>query len=298
LRWTLGEGKEADTGLAIATAMWWYWWVAGQMSEGRTWLQLALARADAQPSAQRGQALRAAAALARNNGDLTEARRMGAQALAVFEHLGDRGGIISAGNNLAITAQAQRDYDASLAYGFEALRRATDDGLDRAIAMTLNNTAGTLRCMDRLDEAEQMFERALALFQKLSDGRGEAAALTNLAVVARRRGDLVTAQRLTLQFLTLYHTLDIAEGQLDGVEGMACIAAAHGRAAEALPLLVLAARERTRLGAPIFTPDELSARDHAESVARQALTPAQQEAATAAAAQDTLAAAVHRLLTG
>ena len=239
----------------------------------------------------------AAAALARNNGDLPQARRLGVEALAVFGKLGDRGGIISAGNNLAITAQAQRDFEASLAYGFEALRRATDDGLDRAIAMTLNNTAGTLRCMDRLGEAQEMFERALALFRKLSDGRGEAAALTNLAVVARRRGDLVTAHRLTLQFLTLYHTLDIAEGQLDGVEGFACIAAANGHASEALPLLILAARERARLGAPIFTPDELAERDHAESVARQALTPAQQESAAAAAAADTLAAAVHRLLT-
>ena len=57
--------------------MWWYWWVTGQMLEGRLWLGRALAATAGEVTPPRGRALRAAAALARNSGDLAEARRLG-----------------------------------------------------------------------------------------------------------------------------------------------------------------------------------------------------------------------------
>ena len=43
-------------------------------------------------------------------------------------------------------------------------------------------------------------------------------------------------------------------------------------AAAGLILLAIAERERTTLGSPIFTPDEVADRDEAERVARRTLT--------------------------
>ncbi|HEX6869954.1 MAG TPA: BTAD domain-containing putative transcriptional regulator [Micromonosporaceae bacterium] len=296
LAWALGEGEDPELALSIATAMWWYWWVTGQMAEGRSWLRQALAAGGTEPSALRGRALRAAAALARNSGDLAEARRLGEEGLQVFIGLDDRAGIIATLNNLSITAQGQGDFEASLAYGYEGLRRADKDGPERAIAAALNNTAGTLRCLGRLDEATAMFTRGLEIFRGLADGRGEAAALTNLAVVARRRGELDESRRLAVRFLSLYWELEIAEGQLDGIEALAYVDAMAGRHAAALRLLSLAARERVRLGAPIFTPDEAADRDRAEQVARAGLDPSGLAEALAQAAADDLDGTVRRLL--
>ena len=294
LDWSLREGDPAD-GLRIAAAMWWYWWVSGRMAEGLTWLDQALA-ASAEPSALRARALRAAAALARNSGDLAAARRLGEEGLAVFRALDDRTGMVAALNNLLITAQAQEDYPASLAFGHEALELAEQASDARMVAAASNNTAGTLRCMGRLDEAEPLFTRALNGFRALGDRRGEAAALSNLSTTDRRRGRYEPARRSMREALAVYTELGIAEGQLDAVEGLAQLDVLAGDAEGGLRLLAVAERERTELGAPSFTPDEIADRDRAEASARDALGPAAVARAYRDATATTLESAVAQLL--
>ncbi|MDY7085145.1 MAG: BTAD domain-containing putative transcriptional regulator [Actinomycetota bacterium] len=292
--WALREGDPAQ-GLEITAAMWWYWWVAGRMAEGLSRLERALAGSP-EPSALRARALRAAAALARNSGDLVRARKLGEEGLATFRALGDRNGMIAALNNLLITAQAQEDYPASLEFGQEALRLAEEASDARMVAAASNNTAGTLRCMGRLDEAEVLFARALEGFRALNDRRGEAAALSNLSTTDRRRGRFAPARTAMREALALYTELGIAEGQLDAIEGLAQLDVLESAAENGLRLLVLAERERTALGAPSFTPDEIADRDAAEAAARAALSPAQVARAYRAASETTLAEAVAELL--
>jgi predicted ATPase/DNA-binding SARP family transcriptional activator len=266
IEWSLTDGDPADA-LTLAASMWWYWWITGRMAEGLGWLRHALARSP-EPSAGRARALRAAAALARNSGDLVEARRLGEQGLATFRLLGDRAGVLAALNNLLITAQGQGDYEASLGYGYEALALAEEAGDARMVAAGLNNTAGTLRCLDRLDEAGPLFERALDAFRALGERRGEAAALTNLGIVARRQDDPARSGEHLRRSLAIYTELGITEGQLDAVEGLAHLE----KPERALTLLAVAERERSALGSAIFTPDEVRDRDAAEQNARSALT--------------------------
>lgn len=296
LEWTLG-GDDPERGLTLATAMWWYWWVTGQMVEGRAWLGRALRATPAEPAtALRGRALRVAASLARNSGDLAEARALGEQGLATFRRLGDRAGVVAALNNLCITAQGQSDFEASLAYGYECLAMAGEDGDARGVAAALNNTAGTLRCLERLDEAAELFTRGLEGFRGIADQRGEAAALSNLSIVDRRRGRLDRARDLMTRALRIYTDLGIPEGQLDAVEGLAQIAVLAGEAASGLRLLAIAERERTSLGSPIFTPDEIADRDRAEHLARASLTPSEVATAYREATATTLAGAAATFL--
>jgi tetratricopeptide (TPR) repeat protein len=271
LEWTL-DSAAPERGLELATAMWWYWWITGSMVEGRAWLGRALQATPDTPTELRGRALRVAASLARNSGDLDGARALGEQGLAVFRSLGDRPGIVAALNNLSITAQGQGDFEASLGYGYEGLALATEP---RQTFVALNNTAGTLRCLGRLDEAAEMFARGLAGFREIEDRRGEAAALTNLSIVDRRRGSLGPSRAGMLQALDIYTELAIDEGRLDAIEGLAQLDILAGDAAAGLCLLAVAERERTALGAPSFTPDEIVDRDAAEEAARAALTPAE-----------------------
>ncbi len=295
LAWSLEHG-DPEQGLRIAAGMWWYWWITGRMAEGRSWLGRALDAIPPEPTPLRGQALRTAASLARNSGDLGAARLLGEQALATFRELDDRPGTIAALNNLSITAQGQQDYEASLTFGYEGLALAEQDGAVRAIAAAMNNTAGTLRCLERLDEAEPLFEQALTKFREVSERRGEAAALNNLGIVTRRRGRLGDSGDYMRAALRIYLELAIAEGQVDTVEGLAQVAVLGGDPLTGLTLLAIAERERAALGSPIFTPDEVVDRDDAERRAREALTPDEVAKAYRTASATTLAAAVNDLL--
>ncbi|MFC4070054.1 BTAD domain-containing putative transcriptional regulator [Actinoplanes subglobosus] len=293
--WSLRDG-DPERGLTIASGMWWYWWIAGRMLEGREWLGRALDAAPSAAPALRGRALRAAAALARNSGDLAQARTLGEQCLATFRAVDDRTGVLAALNNLLITAQAQEDYPASLEFGREAIRAAEEAGDKRMTAAASNNTAGTLRCMGRLDEAEPLFTRALDGFRELGDRRGEAAALSNLSTTDRRRGRHAPAREAMLAALRIYTDLGITEGQLDAVEGLAQLDIAAGDAAGGLRLLALAERERAALGAPSFTPDEIADKESAEATARAGLGTAERAAIYREADALTLSDVVNALL--
>jgi tetratricopeptide (TPR) repeat protein len=289
---------ETSLSLEIAAAMWWFWWITGRMTEGRLWLRRALDADRGGPTALRGRALRAAAALARNSGDLDEARRLGEESLAAFRRLDDRPGMVAALNNLLMTAHGQGDYEGSLAFGYEAMALAEAAGDERMAFAALNNTASTLRALDRLDEAAPLFERALGAFRTMGDARGEAAVLSNLGIVARRRGQLEASGEYMRAALAHYVELAITEGQLDAIEGLAEIDVLAGRPEPGLVRLVVAERERTALGSPLFSADEIRDRDDAERTARDALTAAEVARAYRIASQTSWPALVEAVTRG
>ncbi|MEP7021168.1 MAG: BTAD domain-containing putative transcriptional regulator, partial [Pseudonocardiales bacterium] len=220
LEWTLTDGAVPDQALATATPLWWYWWESGQMREGTLWIKRALDAAASASPAQRGAALRAAAALARNSGDLAEARDLGEQALELQRQHGDPKGLAMAWNSLCMTATGQRDFEAALEYVQQSRTQAELAGEERGLAVVANNMGTVLRCMGRLDDAEAGFREAVERFRTAGDVRGEAAAVGNLGVVAGRRGELAEARRLGLECLFRYRELELDEGQLDAIEAL------------------------------------------------------------------------------
>ncbi|MDT4956706.1 MAG: hypothetical protein QOD31_505 [Pseudonocardiales bacterium] len=296
IEWTLTDGARPDEALATATPLWWFWWESGQMREGKIWIKRALDAAAAASPAQRGAALRAAAALARNSGDLGEARELGEQALELQQQHGDPKGLAMAWNSLCMTATGQRDFDAALEYVQQSRIQAELAGEDRGLAVVANNMGTVLRCIGRLDEAEAGFREAVDRFRAAGDVRGEAAAVGNLGVVAGRRGDLKEARRLVLESLFRYRELELDEGQLDAIEALAGLEVAEGRPDSALRLLTVTDRERRRLGAPIFVADESDYRDAAVAAAHASLDARTVEEVSAAAERVALASVVEELL--
>ena len=302
MEWAISCVPVSEDALAIATPMWWYWWASGQMREGKQWLLRALDATDATEMTEvlsrplRGAALRAAAALARNSGELDEARALGERALLAHQELGDPKGLAMAWNNLCMTATGQRDFGAALEYVRQSRRQADVIGDPRGMAVAANNAGIVLRCTGRLDEAASGFGEALDRFRSVGDVRGEAAALGNLGVVARRLGDVEKAHRMALDSLRRYRELELAEGQLDALEALASLYVSQARPEAALRLLLLTERERRSLGAPIFVPDEIDDRDAAIDAARSGLDSGTSAAVEAEAATMELAGVVTSLL--
>ncbi|MFN2464596.1 MAG: BTAD domain-containing putative transcriptional regulator [Candidatus Dormibacteria bacterium] len=296
LAWYLGDGWEAQRALEMVGPLWWFWYMAGRVGEGRMWLSRALAATAPEPGAARGLAVRGAAALARITGEFAEALRLGQESLEICRALGDERGVAAALNNLCVTSMMQGDLDAARRYGEEG--RVIIEGLGdlQGIATSHNNLGLVARIAGDLDQASQLFTTALDHYRQRGDRRGVAAALSNLAIVGRRRGETDSARGFALEALRLYTELGFDEGQIDCLEVIGAIAADVGDSEMALRLLGLAVRAREELGAPLFVPDELAQVNDALAIARDALDTEVARRVMLEASELSLAAAVFALL--
>lgn len=281
--WCLSDGDPADV-LEIVPPSWWYWWSRGLMKEAREWLGRALEASASTPSVERASGLRAVAALTRNSGDFEDARVLGEEALSTYQAVGDHHGVTVALLGLCITSLALGELDDALRYGDESHARAVAAEQERIRGAALNNSALALRCLGRADEAQERFAEALTIWRELDDQRGAAGTLTCLAIVARQRQEPARSRELALDALRRYREIGLVEGQLDSLDALAALDVADGRPEVALRLLTVTARQRARLGAPLFVPDEIADRETALVTAREALgrgaEPLEREAAT------------------
>jgi hypothetical protein len=95
--------------------------------------------------------------------------------------------------------------------------------------------------------------------------------LNNLAILARRSGDLPGARAQLLEGLALYRDLNLDLGQVEILEGLASVEVAQGNPSAALRLLTVTRRERGRLGSPSFGSNRRRDREQALADARTAL---------------------------
>ena len=91
LQWFLDHGS-SEEGARLATALYRYWYALGYWSEGRRWLERALADAGELGPVARARAFLALGELAGYQGASNEAIDLQAQALELFRMLGDRRG--------------------------------------------------------------------------------------------------------------------------------------------------------------------------------------------------------------
>src|SRR5262249_39683181 len=109
LTWALARG-EAELALRLASAMGRFWRTRGYLSEGRRWLERAMAVGGAAPLDQRARAMQAAASVVWTQGDFPAARALAEEALARQQELGNTREIAVALNTLGTIAVRQGDY--------------------------------------------------------------------------------------------------------------------------------------------------------------------------------------------
>ncbi|HKP51025.1 MAG TPA: tetratricopeptide repeat protein [Chloroflexia bacterium] len=246
LKWSVEHGR-ADLALRMGAALLLFWKTRGHLTEGRTWLEMALARGIAASTRERARALMAAGTLAASQGDFTQARSLLENSLVLFRELGDQGSILDALRNLGNELRHQGDYDTShdvLSEGL-VLSRETGDAWyiacflgdlgivkqnlednasarlmyeeslairrelkdKRGIAMMLVNVGEILRSEEEYDAAQPLYEEALDLARELGDKWGVGMVMHNLGHVAYRRGDYRYALDLLTESLGLFHEM-------------------------------------------------------------------------------------------
>jgi predicted ATPase len=165
LAWCEAGQDRLEAGLRLAEALTWYWFLRGSQHEGRTWLEMLLARSESSDrSIVRGLALSGAGELAFFEGDFAGAATHAEEALSIAREVGDKSLIAYPGFMMGTARFGQGDIEA----------------------------------------ARSLFAESHGLFKELGDAWGEAQTLFMLGITAYRLGDLATARAQLEESLRLF----------------------------------------------------------------------------------------------
>jgi tetratricopeptide (TPR) repeat protein len=160
------ELKEVELALRLGGALWWFWWVRGYHSEGRRWLEAALAIEGRGSPEEWAMALAGVGWLALDQGDLDRVQEACEEGLELLAN------------------EARRPSEAKLnlllCLGWGALQR------------------------EEYGQASELFEESLALSREVSDTHWLASSLLSLAFVSHSRGDSETPTELYEQSMDLF----------------------------------------------------------------------------------------------
>jgi tetratricopeptide (TPR) repeat protein len=199
--------QAAELGLRLTGALVRFWFTRGHFSEGRGWLEWALACPGAAAAGLRATALKGGGNLALQQGEYGQAAVLYEEALALFRGLDDKQGIAGSLTNLGIVVCRQHDFERATALFEEAVALARERGDTLQIARTLGNLAAVYGRRGENGREASLYEEALSLFRASGDLQGVAAALDNLGLVASRQGDYARAAALHEESLTLAREL-------------------------------------------------------------------------------------------
>jgi DNA-binding NarL/FixJ family response regulator len=192
LRWAADNEADA-LGLEAAAGLWPWWLSGGRIAEGRAWIEGFLARTLSADESLLAKGWVAAAVLAAENGDHAVAVTHAAKASRAFGALREtaqqaiaEGVLGSANRYLGRRAEARAHFE-------RALILREDLGDRRGVATSLNNLALLALDDGDLARARQMLERSLAAKRLLGEPRSVAIGLCNLAHTLLKLGLVLDA---------------------------------------------------------------------------------------------------------
>lgn len=245
------DGGDPVTGLALAAAMWLFWWRHGHISEGDLALRRALRLAPEADPGLRAAGLVGAAYLRWKLGDLTSAGEAAEEALPILERLDVLPGVAAAAGVLGMVARDRGD-----AAGAERLCQRSFDVArqtgDRWVATCAATMLATLQ-RDRGEEAaaDEALEKTSIEFSALGDEWGVAWTDWLRGRSATRTGRIVAAEARLRRSIILADRLQHRFGVVLGVAGLAGSAAAEGRGERAAVLLGASDALERALGCPV-----------------------------------------------
>ena len=215
LAWEEQSAAGAEAGLRLSGSLWRFWQMRGHLSEGRQWLDRALARTkqgpDGAPGGEaataRGNALHGAGLLAGKQGDLDLARRLFEEMLTLYRHLGDQEGISYSLYSLGNVALEQSDYAAARRLFKETLALFRQLGDQEGIALSLSNLGRMAWLQGDNAVAQALGQESLTIRRQLGDKYSIADILTILGFVATDQGDYAVARALIEESLTIRRQL-------------------------------------------------------------------------------------------
>ncbi|HEX2281789.1 MAG TPA: tetratricopeptide repeat protein [Thermomicrobiales bacterium] len=236
LDWLRSQG-DGDPAVALAAALWRFWWLRGHVAEGRERIESALAVVGSGASPARAAALDGAGVLAETQGDYDRAEALHRESLTISRDRGDKTGIARALGNLGVVAFDRGDDDHAMALLEESLGLAREIGDHLLVATALHDLGLVAHERGELDRAELLYQESLALRRQAGSGSEIARSLNNLAGVAVARDDFDRACQLFAESLSLYNAAGDRWGAAGAQIGLAVATHLQGDASRAVALL-------------------------------------------------------------
>ena len=205
LAWSQGSADSAEVGLRLAAALWPFWRLSGQMSEGREQLTRMLAHADASaPTVAHVRALFALGFLAGAQGDFALAYARLADSHTLSQSLGYQQGIAYACYGQGFVAWLQGEYATAHARQIESLTIFRELGQRWPIAVVAHALGDLELYLGPYERAVPLLEESMQLFQALGDQLMYSHALLSLGYAARLQGDNARASACYAESLALF----------------------------------------------------------------------------------------------
>ncbi len=258
----LGWFERADDVVAVqrlAGALENYWYWGGRWSEGRGWLERALATEGATPDAVRAKALVAAGFLAHYQGDEASALPWLEAGMVLNRALGDIQQTANAAFYLGVAAEDRGDYALAREELTEALAGSRAVGDQYSVAWSLIHLGIVAFGEGDLQLAVALGEEGRALARELGDvGDADAVSIAtlHLAHVACAQGEYAQAAAWFREEFSSDPTWSVVvEWRARAAAGVATLAAARGDAERAARLFGAAAAARAEVGLALALPE-------------------------------------------
>ncbi|MBA2331273.1 MAG: tetratricopeptide repeat protein [Actinobacteria bacterium] len=246
--------SEPQLQLRLAAALWRFWWIRGELAEGRRWLGAALEHEVGDRSA-RAHALVGIAGLSWSQGDISAAHDHAVEAASAAKLAGEPFLEASAHTVIGLVAKHERRFDDARGHLRTSLAVATTAGLepDRYIAKL--NLATVELDAGELASAEPILEEVLAWHEGNGPNvEGMGFALLNLGLVSHGLGDQPRARERFAAALEAFGQVEFREHVADALHGLAAVEAAVGRYEEAARLFGRAEPLLREVGSAGFEP--------------------------------------------
>ena len=197
------DGGEA--GLRLAGSLWKFWLIRGYFSEGRGFLERALARSGGIDPSLRAKALSRVGILAESQGDYTAAIASYEEGLSIHRSSGDTLNVASILTNLGNMASSQGNWESAHDYLEQALSicRKLED--QKRIAILLMNIGIIATHQQKYATARSLYEESLSILRMRQDFGPLSAVLLNLGDLACNQKEYASAR------IYLFEGLQIAE---------------------------------------------------------------------------------------
>ncbi len=243
------DGQRSERALRLVGALQRFWRMSGHFSEGRSYLERALAQSQGANLDTRAKALNVAADIALF--DLYEHERAEAlcrESLTLYRELGDKRGIATSLSLLGWVAQRQFHREAARALHEEGLALSRELFDKRGIAEALYDLSNLAFSQGDYDMSYSLKEESLALLRELGDKWSIAYLLLQVVSVASYQGNYDKAYPLADEGLILFRELGDKEGTADALLALGGVALNQGEYVRAEAVLAEGLRMYRELG--------------------------------------------------
>jgi len=256
LGWSLTQ--EPKTALRFGAALFWFWYYRGHLTEGRDWIERALATGASASPEVTARVLNWSSAFAWERADYATATARAEEALALARSVGDPTSEGWALVNLGVGASMLGDRKRATTLAVEAEERFRSSGDHHGAAAAIYNQGHEAGSVGDLDRQRALYEQSLAESRAIGDRIGASWTLSSLGHRELQRGHLERARALLEEALSNMREFGFVLKEADTLLGLAEVAGEQGDADHTVTYLQEAEARYRDLGHSLYLANGLN----------------------------------------